>query len=368
VPLWQVSRCVQGLPSLHAEPSGLAGFVHAPVTGSQTPASWHWSGAAHTTGFRPVQTPAWQLSPRVQALPSSQGVPFGRWGLEQTPVVGLQVPASWHWSVAAQTMGCVPTQAPARQVSLCVQALPSLQLVPSGFTGFEHVPVLGLQIPASWHWSEGAQVIELAPLQTPRLQVSPCVQALPSLHGVPAGWSGWVQVPVAGWQVPAPWQASIATQTTGLAPVHVPARHESVSVHASPSLHAVPSALGDASQRLAASLHTPLLHWSADVLQLRSAPPQTPLVQLSFTVQKRPSLQSAPLGLRGAEQAPVAGSQTPAVWQESMAGQVTRLAPLQIPARQVSICVQALPSSHTLPFGFWGFEQVPVSGSQVPGR
>ena len=103
------------------------------------------------TGFAPVQTPAWQVSVRVQTLPSLQGVLSGRTGLEQTPVVGLQVPALWHWSEAAQTMGVVPTHAPARQASVCVHALPSLQVAPSGFEGFEQAPVVGSHVPGAWH-------------------------------------------------------------------------------------------------------------------------------------------------------------------------------------------------------------------------
>jgi hypothetical protein len=48
-----------------------------------------------------------------------------------------------------------------------VQALPSLQTVPFAATGFEHAPVLGLQVPAKWQPSEGAHVTGLAPTQTP---------------------------------------------------------------------------------------------------------------------------------------------------------------------------------------------------------
>jgi hypothetical protein len=44
-----------------------------------------------------------------------------------------------------------PAHTPLVQVSLCVQALPSLQVVPSAAAGFEHVPVAGLQVPAAWH-------------------------------------------------------------------------------------------------------------------------------------------------------------------------------------------------------------------------
>jgi len=36
-------------------------------------------------------------------------------------------------------------------VSVCVHALPSLHELPLGLAGFEHVPVDGLQVPASWH-------------------------------------------------------------------------------------------------------------------------------------------------------------------------------------------------------------------------
>jgi hypothetical protein len=38
---------------------------------------------------------------------------------------------------------------PARHTSPVVQALPSLQVLPSGFAGFEHTPVAGSQVPTS---------------------------------------------------------------------------------------------------------------------------------------------------------------------------------------------------------------------------
>ena len=63
-----------------------------------------------------------------------------------------------------------------------------------------------------------------------------------------------------GWQVPAVWQSSSATQAMGFVPTHVPARHESVCVQELPSSQLVPLALGSGSQRLALSLHTPSLH------------------------------------------------------------------------------------------------------------
>ena len=50
----------------------------------------------HTTGLLPVQVPFWQLSVWVQAFPSLQVVPFAAAGFEQMPVAGLHVPATWH--------------------------------------------------------------------------------------------------------------------------------------------------------------------------------------------------------------------------------------------------------------------------------
>ena len=95
-PASQVSPCVQALLSLQDVPSATAGFEQAPVTESHVPAAWHWSEAAHTTGLLPVQTPAWQLSDFVHALPSLQALPFAAVGFEHVPVTESHVPAAWH--------------------------------------------------------------------------------------------------------------------------------------------------------------------------------------------------------------------------------------------------------------------------------
>ena len=97
-----------------------------------------------------VQLPAWQLSPLVQVLPSSQLVPLPLAGFEQAPLLGSQVPAEWHWSCAVQVTA-VPAQDPPWQLSASVQALPSSQAVPLAFAGFEHTPLPGSQAPAAWH-------------------------------------------------------------------------------------------------------------------------------------------------------------------------------------------------------------------------
>jgi hypothetical protein len=87
----------------------------------------------------------------VQASPSLQALPSGWVGFEQTPVAGLHVPATWHWSGVGHVTGFAPVHAPPWHVSVCVQASPSLQALPSGFAGFEQMPVAGLQVPATWH-------------------------------------------------------------------------------------------------------------------------------------------------------------------------------------------------------------------------
>src|SRR5262249_1801442 len=136
VPALQVSAVVQALPS--SQGSVL-------FTCWQPPAGSHRSvgqGLPSSPSRRgPAQVPLPQVSPDVQASPSSQAVPSALVGFEQAPVAASQVPATWHWSLAVQRTGSAPTQAPAWQVSLCVHASPSLQVVPFALLGFEQTPV-----------------------------------------------------------------------------------------------------------------------------------------------------------------------------------------------------------------------------------
>src|SRR5262245_23115628 len=213
VPAWQESDCVQALPSLQLAPSAFTGVEQEPVAGSQVPVSWHWSIGVQTTGLAPVQTPAWQESDRVQALPSSQLEPSAFAGSEHMPVAGSQVPAAWRWSVATQTIGLAPMHEPGWQESDRVQALPSSQAEPSAFAGSVQMPVAGLQVPAVWHWSVAAQRTGLAPVQTPAWQESERVQASPSSQKTPSVLAGCEHVPVFESQVPASWHWSVAAQT-----------------------------------------------------------------------------------------------------------------------------------------------------------
>jgi hypothetical protein len=70
-------------------------------------------------------------------------------GLEHMPVIGSQVPAMWHWSDAVHETGLLPLHAPDEHASVWVHALPSLQTVPSIALGLEHMPVIGSQVPAT---------------------------------------------------------------------------------------------------------------------------------------------------------------------------------------------------------------------------
>jgi hypothetical protein len=63
------------MPPVHGEPSCLAGVEQVPVEELQVPGSWQVSCAVQVMGFVPVQTPLWQVSVWVQALPSSQAGP-----------------------------------------------------------------------------------------------------------------------------------------------------------------------------------------------------------------------------------------------------------------------------------------------------
>src|SRR3989442_5426961 len=150
-PNWQVSVPLHTFPSLHEVPLGTGAYTH-PLVGLQLSAV-QGLPSSHLKGL-PLPIPPEQVSPVVQALPSLQALPLIFTGFEHVPVLGSQVPTTWHWSEAVQTTWLLPVHTPLWQVSVCVQALPSLQALPLAFAGFEHVPVAGSQVPAVWHWSE----------------------------------------------------------------------------------------------------------------------------------------------------------------------------------------------------------------------
>jgi hypothetical protein len=102
-------------------------------------------------------------------------------------------------------------------------------------------------------------------------------------------------------------------------------------------------------------------------LQLVGAPPaQAPDWQESPDVQASPSLQVEPFGFAGLLHMPVAGLHVPALLQLPAATQITGFAPAHAPPWQVSVCVHASPSLHTVPFGSGTpATQASVASSQV---
>jgi len=152
-----------------------------------------------------------------------------------------------------------PTQTPLWQASFVVQSLPSLQVIPSSAAGFEQTPVPGLHVPASWHTSIAVQTTGRDPTHVPLSQASVAVQAFASLQTVPSGAAGFEQTPVAGVHVPGMWHASLAEHTTGFAPVHTPTWHVSDCVHPLPSVHVVPFALAGFEQTPVAGAHVPAM-------------------------------------------------------------------------------------------------------------
>ena len=201
-----MSICVQALPSLQGVPSMARRCVQVPINGLQASTSWHESLGVQTKGFPPMHAPLWQVSVCVQRSPSVQPVPSAlATATEHVPVEMLQTPAWWHWSGAVQTTGFAPVHAPAWQVSVCVHALPSLHVVPFAAAGFEHTPLVVSHAPATWHWSLAVHTIGFAPVHAPVWHVSAWVHAFPSLQVVPLAAAGFEHTPVAGAHVPATW-------------------------------------------------------------------------------------------------------------------------------------------------------------------
>ncbi len=130
-----------------------------------------------------------------------QAVPSGSDVYTQAPLAGSQTPAGRQESrLGGQITQVDPRQTPATQVSEVEHALPSLQADPSAFAGLEQAPVPGSQVPATWHVSSAVQVTGFEPVQTPDWQVSFRVHALPSLQALPLATIVQSAVLTAGWQ------------------------------------------------------------------------------------------------------------------------------------------------------------------------
>lgn len=168
-----------------------------------------------------VHTPDWHVSAPLHWLSSGQAVPFaaGPW---TTPDEGSHESAV-HGLPSSTGSGVPGVHVPDWQVSVPLQTLPSVQFVPFETTTWV-TPVTGLQESAV-HGLLSSTTGALPAVQVPAWHVSAPLQTVPSAHAVPLALAGFEHWPLEALQVPASWQESEPTQTTGLEPTQVPAWH-----------------------------------------------------------------------------------------------------------------------------------------------
>jgi hypothetical protein len=136
------------------------------------PAKWHSSDAEHTVGVPGAHAPDWQVSPVVQASPSSQpAVLF----VKTQPVAGLHE-SSVQTLLSLQTIA-VPLHEPPPHVSPLVQAFPSSQAT---VLFVKTQPVAGLHVSVVHTLLSLQFSVPVPDWQLPPPQVSPIVQAFPS--------------------------------------------------------------------------------------------------------------------------------------------------------------------------------------------
>jgi hypothetical protein len=170
VPPPQVSFVVQALPSSHA---AVLLKCTQPVAGLQVSSVQPLPSSQLGAG-PPWQLPPPQVSPVVQALPSSQAAVLSVW---TQPVAGLHE-SSVQPFPSLQFNAAPPWQLPPPQVSFVVQALPSSQAaVLSTWTQ----PVARLH-ESSVQPFPSLQLTAVPPEQEPLAQTSPVVHEFPSSH------------------------------------------------------------------------------------------------------------------------------------------------------------------------------------------
>jgi hypothetical protein len=177
------------------------------------------------------------------------------------------------------------------------------------------------------------------PTQVPFEHRSGVVQAMPSLHDTPvSGVTAHDDVPL---QVD-DMQGSLLEQVIPV-PLHTPDElHLSLNVQAFESLHVVP-VIG-VTVHDDVPLQVDVLHWSP--VHVMVVPPQLPELQMSLNVQALPSLHDVPVsGVTVHDDVPL----QLLFWQ--CVGSLVQVmdVPPQVPAVQVSLNVQALPSLQVPP-------------------
>src|SRR5712664_765296 len=179
---------------------------------------------------------------------------------------------------------------PPWQASPLVQALPSSQGVVSATAVPMHTPLWQVSpVVQGLPSSHGVLSGSGVPAQTPPWQVSLLVQEFSSSHAAPSSSAALpTQVPL--WQVSAAVQALPSSQ---LVPTHCPPLVQvSLKVQALPSSQLVP--VSGVTVQLAVPLQVRVLHWSE--VQVMVVPTHCPpLVQVSLKVQALPSSQLVPV-------------------------------------------------------------------------
>jgi len=239
---------VHGLPSLqlngdrptHLPPAHLSTVVHLlassqgllfvacrhPVAGSQL-SLVHRLPSSQLGGELPMQNPPEHLSTVVQAFPSLQAA----WlFLCMHPATGSHQ-SSEHTLASLQFTGAMPTQLPEEHLSVAVQTLLSSH---GTELGVKTQPVFGAQ-ESSVHKLLSAHFFAWPGRHTLRLQVSPTVQAFPSSQGTTLAACAH---PFFG-SHESSVQVFPSSQLKGSPGTQLP-----LSLHASPSVQALPSLHG----------------------------------------------------------------------------------------------------------------------------
>jgi hypothetical protein len=244
----QWSLPVQAFPSLHA---AVLFTCVQPDAGSQ-PSSVQPSASLQSSGAPGTHAPPAHVSFVVQASSSLHGRPLFVW---VQPIAESQVSVV-QTLPSLQLAGAPPTQLPPEQVSLVVQALPSLH---GSLFGVCTQPLAGSQ-ESVVHGLPSLQRIDV-PAQLPLVHLSPLVQALLSSHGVLLGC-----VPSAGQVLLTPSQTSAMSHWAPVADRHT--TPDALTPSAG-QFGPVPSQVSATSQRSLELRHVPpLVNPSAGQLML----------------------------------------------------------------------------------------------------
>jgi len=324
----------QASPTVHAFPSlqvaVLSTCSHTPVDGLQE-SSVHGLSSLQLVAVPPTHAPPEHASPVVHAFPSSQAAVL--FTNSHDPVAGLQL-SSVQALPSLQTVDEPGTHRPSRQLSPVVQAFPSLQALPV-FGRCAQIPVSGTQA-SSVHGFPSSQRGPVPGTHAPPEQVSPVVQAFPSSQL--AVLFAYSHSPVVGLHASSV-QPLLSLQTVGVPATQLPPEQTSPTVQALPSLQL--AVLLTYSHSPVVGLHASSVHALLSLQTVGDPATQLPPEQASPTVQALPSVQAAVLLTYS--HSPVEGLHASFV-QTLLSLHTVGVPATQVPPEQASPTVHALPS------------------------